>query len=134
MSSQFTFIAILIISGSFLMFSKMLERAHRQLTPEQLKSLSAGDENSWFRFLLPIAPVAIGYVLVALLPGYQAWVAIPAIVLTAVMLWLQRRAAAKRMEALNLSVEFYSARRNANLALIGGVALGAALLVWARFQ
>lgn len=125
MKTHIVLIGSLIACCGLFAFSNILQRAQRQLSPEQLATLVAQNQTSWVQFFLPIAPIAIAYLLMPVFPDHQALLAIPALILGVGLLLLQFIAAAKRARTLDLPGPFIAARRKANVTLSGSFVVAA---------
>jgi hypothetical protein len=129
MRSYLLFVGVMIVGCSLFQFSKVMHQANRRLTPEQLALLVASRENSWSDFLLPTLPIIVAFIALSIRPALGGWVAIPAIVVSAIIIGLQMRSASRRMNELDLPESFLRSKRNASLLLVVGMAVGFALIV-----
>ncbi|HET7812655.1 MAG TPA: hypothetical protein VFL16_18930 [Steroidobacteraceae bacterium] len=132
MKSDLTIIGILAMGCGIFGYTQILQRANSRLDPQLLADLMARARSSWSEFLLPLAPTALAYLLVSRFPRHQAGIAIPAILLSALLLFLQVRKAQKRADAVGLPPEFIAERRKGNIVLLACLLVGGLLIYLGR--
>jgi hypothetical protein len=134
LKNHLTLIGILIIGGGLFAFSQILQKAQSLLTPEMLAKIAAQKPASWTGFLLPLAPLVLAYLLLPHFPNHQAWVAVPGMLLGAILVFRELRASARRSRALELPEAYYQDVRKANLTLVISMLVGGALLAYAHWR
>jgi len=128
MKSDLFIIGILVVGCGVFAYMQILQRAQTLLEPQLLVDLLARAKGSWTGFLLPLAPTAIAYLLLSRFPKHQAAIAIPAIVLSAILLIIELRKGHKRADAVGLPPEFRALRRKANMVLVATLFIGMGLV------
>jgi len=132
MKSDLFIIGVMVVGCGVFAFTQILQKAQTRLEPSLLAELTAKGKGTWTEFLLPLAPTFVAYLLVTRFPRHQAAIAIPAILLSAVLVFLQYRAARKRVASVDLPPEFLAERRKANIVLVATLVVGMGMVYVAK--
>lgn len=112
-------------------YSQMIQRAQSFLAPEQLLAL-VKIRRPWWDTFIPAVPVLVAYPLLAFFPRHQAFVAVPALLLSIILVVKEFSSATKRTAAIELPEAFVTARSRANAVLVVALLAGVGLVVWVR--
>ena len=127
MKNQIILLGALIACGSLLAYVQMLQKAQGLLSADQLYALTTRQKAPWWKLLIPALPVLFAFELLPYFPGRQAFVAVPALVVSIGLEFAFFRSIAKRAKDIELPAAFVAARRRANTILVFGMIAGIGL-------
>ncbi len=131
MRNNLILLGMLIAVGGVVGYSQMIQRAQGLLSPEQLLAL-VRIRRPWWDTFIPAVPLLVAYPLLSVFPRHQAFVAVPALLLSVILVVKEFSSAAKRTATIGLPGAFVAARSRANAVLVVALLAGMGLVVWVR--
>jgi hypothetical protein len=131
MKNNLILLGMLIAVGGVVGYSQLLQRAQAFLSPEQLLAI-VKVKRPWWDTFIPVIPLLAAYMLLPVFPEHQAFVAVPALLISVGLVVKEFSSSARRAEAMELPATFVAARSRANAVLAVALLAGMGLVAWAR--